>query len=289
MRMRWVLPALFLCVFGAVAGSSQTSPSPQESAKVSLPVPQNPALPTLFLIGDSTVRNGSGSGADGLWGWGEPLVDFFDASKINVVNRARGGRSSRTYITEGLWDGTLALVKRGDYVLMQFGHNDGGPLDDAARARGTIPGIGDETRDIWNPIMKKQETVHTYGWYMRKYVKDTLAKGAIPIICSPIPRNMWKDGKAIRNEDSYGGWARQIAAEFHIGFVNLNEIIAQRYDTMGEAKVAPLFPSDHTHTSRAGAEINAEAVVSGLKALPGDPFQKYFSAKAASIAAWNGK
>jgi lysophospholipase L1-like esterase len=258
----------------------------------SLPIPKNPALRTLFLIGDSTVRNGSGNGADSLWGWGDPLVDFFDMSKINIVNRARGGRSSRTYITEGLWDETLAMVKPGDYVLMQFGHNDASPLDDAARARGTLPGIGDETQDIWNPInpiTKKRETVHAFGWYMRKYVKDTLAKGATPIICSPIPRNNWKDDKVVRNDGAYGGWAKQIASEFHIGFVNLNEIIAQRYDAMGQTQVNPLFPSDHTHTSRAGAEINAEAVVSGLKVLPGNPLSRYFSPSATSIPEGNGK
>ncbi|HEY6375152.1 MAG TPA: SGNH/GDSL hydrolase family protein, partial [Edaphobacter sp.] len=77
---------------------SPTDPSLHE--KLGLPKPTNPSLPTLFLVGDSTVRNGHGDGANGQWGWGEPLVDFFDPAKINVVNRAIGGRSSRTYITE---------------------------------------------------------------------------------------------------------------------------------------------------------------------------------------------
>jgi lysophospholipase L1-like esterase len=278
---------VLLATLGLTQTASPAAPATPESNYVP-PTPQDPALPTLFLIGDSTVRNGSGLGAGGLWGWGEPLVDFFDTAKINVVNRARGGRSSRTFINEGLWDQALALIKPGDYVLIQFGHNDSSPLDDTARARGTLPGIGEESRDIFNPIMKKQETVHTYGWYMRKYVKDTQAKGATPIICSPIPRDTWKDGKIVRNADNYGGLARQIAAEFHIGFINLNEIIAQRYDSMGQSQVNPLFPSDHTHTSKAGAEINAEAVVAGLKSLPGNPFARYLSARAALIAAWKG-
>ena len=239
------------------------------------------AQPTIWIVGDSTARNANHRG------WADPVADYFDQSKVHTMNRALAGRSSRTFITEGLWDKTLPFIKPGDFVLMQFGHNDSSPLDDTARARGTLPGIGEESRDIFNPIMKKQETVHTYGWYMRKYVKDTLAKGAIPIICSPIPRNTWKDNKIVRNEDNYGGWARQIAAESHIGFINLNEVIAQRYDSMGQSQVNPLFPSDHTHTSKAGAEINAEAVVAGLKSLPGNPFARYFSAKAAPIAAWN--
>ena len=161
---------------------------------------------------------------------------FFDTAKINVVNRAIGGRSSRTYITEGHWADTLALMKPGDIVLFQFGHNDSGPLDDTARARGTIPGVGDESKEIENPILKRHETVHTYGWYMRQYVTDTMAKGAIPIICSPIPRKIWKDGKVVRNADNYGGWARQVADQEHVAFIDLNAIIAHRYDALGEAE-----------------------------------------------------
>jgi lysophospholipase L1-like esterase len=61
------------------------------------------------------------------------LADYFDTAKINVVNRARGGRSSRTFLTEGLWDQVMGALKPGDYVIMQFGHNDPGPLDDTAR------------------------------------------------------------------------------------------------------------------------------------------------------------
>jgi len=253
-----------------------------------LPAPKNPNLPTLFLVGDSTVRNGKGDGGNGQWGWGEPLVDYFDASKINVVNRALGGRSSRTYITEGRWDELLAILKPGDVVLFQFGHNDSGPLDDTARARGTIRGVGEESQEIDNPITKKHEVVHTYGWYMRKYVTDTLAKGAIPIFCSPIPRKIWKDSKVVRNAGDYGGWAQQVAAQEHIDFIDLNEIIARRYDALGEAKVEPLFADPHTHTSRAGAELNAECVVAGLKALKDDPVAKFFSEKGQAVAPDSG-
>ena len=201
-----------------------------------------------------------------------------------MVNRAIGGRSSRTYITEGHWADTLALMKPGDIVLFQFGHNDSGPLDDTARARGTIPGVGDESREIENPILKRHETVHSYGWYMSQYVTDTLAKGATPIICSPIPRKIWKDGKVVRNGDNYGGWSREVALQKHVAFIDLNAIIARQYDALGEEKVEPLFADPHTHTSRAGAELNAQSVVAGLKALPRDPVAAYFSDKGKSVA-----
>ena len=244
-----------------------------DRASLHLPVPANPNLPTLFLIGDSTVRNGRGDGANGQWGWGEPIVNLFDTAKINVVNRAVGGLSSRTYLTQGDWERVQAMLKPGDFVMMQFGHNDNGPLDDPARARGTIKGAGDETREIDNPITKQHEVVHTYGWYLRQFIAETKAKQATPIVCSPIPRKIWKDGKIAR--DPYGKWAADVAASEGVAFVDLNEIIAARYDEMGPERVEPLFADPHTHTSRAGAELNADAVVSGLKALASDPLRVY--------------
>lgn len=288
----FALAAVFLLTVTAARAQATQMPvepgsptDPAVHAKLGLPTPANSHLPTLFLVGDSTVRNGHGDGAHGQWGWGEPLAELFDTSKINVANRAIGGRSSRTYITEGHWADTLALMKPGDIVLFQFGHNDSGPLDDTARARGTILGVGDDSREIENPILKRHETVHTYGWYMRQYVTDTIAKGAIPIICSPIPRKLWKDGKVIRNSDNYGGWAKQVAEQQHAAFIDLNAIIAGHYDEIGEQKVEPLFADPHTHTSWAGAELNAQSVVAGLKALPHDPLANYFSAKGNAIPA----
>ncbi|MDP4227801.1 MAG: SGNH/GDSL hydrolase family protein, partial [Bacteroidota bacterium] len=82
--------------------------------------------PALFIIGDSTVRNGDGRGNNGLWGWGDCIAPLFDTAKIHIENHARGGRSSRTYITEGLWEQVVSQIKPGDYLIMQFGHNDGG-------------------------------------------------------------------------------------------------------------------------------------------------------------------
>lgn len=250
-----------------------------QEARLHLPVPANPNLPTLWLVGDSTVRNGHGDGAGGQWGWGDELAPYFNLAKINVVNRAIGGLSSRNFITEGHWAEDLAMMKPGDVVLIQFGHNDGGPLDDPARARGSIPGVGDETKDVDNPVLKIHETVHTYGWYLRKYVEDARGKGVTPILCTLIPRKIWKDGKIVRNDDTYAGWAREVAAQEHVGLIDLNKRIADHYDAMGESAVEPLFADPHTHTSLAGAELNAEVVVQGLKALPNDPVAGDFSRK----------
>jgi lysophospholipase L1-like esterase len=246
-------------------------PAPLSTADLRLPVPRDPALPNVLLIGDSTVRNGRGDGSNGQWGWGEPLVDRFDTSKVNVVNRAVGGLSSRTFLTMGHWDRALAFLKPGDVVLMQFGHNDNGPLDDAARARGTLKGTGEETREIDNPITKQHEVVHSYGWYLARFIADAKAKGAVPIVCSLVPRKIWKDGRIVRDRDTYAGWAEEVARRAGAGFIDLNEAIAKRYDSLGAAQVDPLFGDEHTHTSRAGAELNAGVVAEELRALKDNP------------------
>ncbi len=252
------------------------------------PEPADPSLPTLFLIGDSTVRNGRGDGSNGQWGWGEPLAAFFDPSKINVVNRAVGGLSSRTFLTGGHWERVMAMLKPGDFIIMQFGHNDDGALNDEPpgplRARGTIRGTGEETRDIDNVLTKQHEVVHTYGWYLRRFITDSRSKGAIPIVASLVPRKRWADGRIIRNRDDYAGWAEEVARTLHVSFLDLNERIAARYDALGQAKVDALFADAHTHTSRSGAELNAEVVVSLLKALPENPLGPYFSSLAHSVA-----
>jgi lysophospholipase L1-like esterase len=245
-------------------------------AQVVLPEPANPKLPSIILIGDSTVRNGrddgQGKGPAGQWGWGNPIAAAFDPAKVNVVNRAVGGLSSRTYLTSGHWERTLAFVKPGDYVLMQFGHNDAGPLNDDKRARGTIRGAGDESEEIDNKLTHKHEVVHSYGWYLRKFIADARAKGATPIVVSLIPRKAWDEqGKVRRNKGDYAGWAEQVARDQHTGFIDLNELAARRYDELGHDEVMKLFPlttpDEHVHTNWAGAELNAQIVVAGLKSL----------------------
>lgn len=237
------------------------------------------AKPVLYIIGDSTVRNGDGSGRNGQWGWGSFVANYFDTTKISVQNHAIGGRSSRTFITEGRWDKILAGLKKGDYVIMQFGHNDGGALDDTARARGTIQGTGEESKEIYNPIMKKKEVVYSYGWYMRKYVRDVKARGGVPIVCSLIPRTVWSNGKVNRSNDSYGKWAKEVAASEGADFIDLNNIIADRYDALGEQQVAPFFHGDHTHTSEAGAKMNVQIVVDEIRRIKPGKLKKYLLKK----------
>jgi HEAT repeat protein/lysophospholipase L1-like esterase len=238
---------------------------------------QEPAggkMPTLYIVGDSTVKNGT----KGQMGWGDPLIGLFDKARIKVENHAIGGRSSRTFQTEGRWDKILASARAGDFVLVQMGHNDGGPLDDAKRARGTLPGIGEETREIDNLITKKKEVVHTYGWYLRKYVTDARAKGMTPILCSPIPHCPAKPVEAGAVEKSrYVEWSAEVARQEKAHFIDLNRIILSKYVGVAPADLKAKYftPADSTHTSPAGAELNAVCVAEGLRGLKDCPLSGY--------------
>ena len=152
-----------------------------------------------------------------------------------------------------------------------------------SRARGTIKGTGDETEEIDNLLTKQHEVVHSYGWYLRKFIADTKARGATSIVCSPIPRKIWKDGRIVSNSEDYARWAADVAKSENVAFVDLNDIIAHKYEDLGPEKVELLFADANTHTTQAGAELNAACVITGIKRLTSNPFAAYFSAKVSEI------
>ena len=235
--------------------------------------PLNPNLPTLFIVGDSTARNKADLG------WGDHFAHLFDTSRINIANRARAGRSSRTFINEGAWDAVLKQLKPGDFVLLQMGHNDGGELG-GPKPRGTLKGIGPETQDVpqtAGPLSGQTETVHTFGWYLRRYIADTRAKGATPILLTLTVRNIWtpdstgkprieRDMKGPKPGDKgYDDYIRDLGAAEHVPVIDMATVEADRLEALGQEKSAALFPIDHTHTSPEGAELNAEAVAQALR------------------------
>jgi rhamnogalacturonan acetylesterase len=260
---------LIVTVLAATANmlARQQGPPPLSTEVPRMP-PIDPALPTLFLVGDSTVKVGT----PGQMGWGEAIEVFFDTSMINIVNYARGGRSSRTYMTEGLWNRVLSAMRPGDFVLIQFGHNDGGELFETTRPRGSLPGIGGDTREGTVALTGQFEVVHTFGWYIKKYVTDTKERGATPIVCSLVPRHIWKDGKVVR--DPRAEWARDAARAAGGAFLDPNDTTVRRSEEIDEDAVGKLFADEHTHTNQAGALYNAGAVVEGLRAIK-SPLTKF--------------
>jgi lysophospholipase L1-like esterase len=252
------------------------------------------AVPTLFVAGDSTASSYN-TNAKNQQGWGAVLQPYFDEAKLRVLDVARGGRSSRTFITEGHWDRMLEQLHAGDFVIIQFGHNDSGALNQEPpgstrplRARGTIPGIGAESEEIDNVITGKHETVFSFGWYLRKMIADTRAKGATPILFTLTKTNNWNDGRIPCSAESYRLWTRQTATTEKTAFIDLTRITADRFQHEGPDAVKAQFIDDTVHTNLTGAEANARDAVSGLRALEGLPFKSMLSKGGRAVHADRG-
>ena len=227
---------------------------------------RRPGCPVVFTVGDSTVRNAD-KDEDGQWGWGSVLAECFDLERVSVENCAKAGRSARTYLEEGRWDKVYNALQPGDFVLIQFGHNDAGPIH-TGKARAELPGSGDESKVFLMEATKTYNVVYSFGWYLRRFVRDVREKGAIPILLSHTPRNIWDNGQIQRNTDSFGKWTREAAEATGAYYIDLNKITADKLQVLGYEqglrKVGEYFCRDHTHTSLKGARMNAASVAEGL-------------------------
>lgn len=246
--------------------------------------------PVVFFTGDSTVKN-MDNDDNGMWGWGAQAQTVFDESKITLCNAARAGRSTRSFIREGLWEKVYNSLQPGDFVTIEFGHNDICPMTDK-KARGVIA-TGRDSSHVYKLDNGTYELVYSFGWYLKKMIDDTREKGATPILVSLTPRNEWPDGKIERRDASYGKWYREVVEETGVEFVDLHNISADFLDKKfsvkklpkdkekAKAKIAKLkekagkyFKKDHTHASKLGAQMNARSVAKGLRANR-SPLVKY--------------
>ncbi len=240
--------------------------------------------PMVFLCGDSTGKNAD-KDPDGMWGWGSQGYTVFDAKKCVFQNQAKAGRSTRTYLDEERWEEVYNSLEPGDFVLIQFGHNDIGGID-KQKERGVIATAEDTCHVYHMESNGKYKVIYSFGWYIRKMVRDAQEKGATPIILSFTPRNEWHQGKGEvrgtfypvdekankqyierRNDNYIPAWDKQIAEECGVAFVDVHNITADALDKLGKEKAAAYFNHDHTHTSLKGAQLNAQSVAKGLKAI----------------------
>lgn len=235
---------------------------------------------TIFIIGDSTAANKDTTGGKLERGWGMMLHECFDADYIVVDNHAVNGRSSKSFIDEGRWDKVLQKIKPGDYVIIQFGHNDEKPKAD----RHTDPGS-------------------TFDYNLSKYVRETREHGGIPVLMNPVARrnffvqtpkndddeklrtSTFKDGgKQIEGEiliDTHGLYRvapKDVAERMNCHFVDANKItsdLEQKLGTEGSKKLHMWFrpgeePSepkgkqDNTHYNIYGAHVVAGLLADAL-------------------------
>ncbi len=210
----------------------------------------------IFLAGDSTMSVKEVK-AYPETGWGMPFVNFFDSS-VTVDNRAKNGRSTRTFISEGLWEKLITDVKEGDYVFIQFGHNDESP---------------EKT--------ERYSTPEQYKINITRFISEARAKKANPVLLTPVSRRKFKDNKAIETHEVYSKIVREIAKKLNTAFIDLDKKSMELYQQYGEETSKLFFlqlqPGEHpnysegkidnTHFSELGARKAAQIVLQEIRNL----------------------
>ena len=251
-----------------IAQCDHTALAPLKAMMVNVELPvekpkRQQGKPVVFITGDSTVKN-QDKKEDGQWGWGSQAYSIFDADKIVVANCAKAGRSTRSFLNEGRWEKVYNSLQPGDFVIIEFGHNDQAPVNKKPY-RGTIRESKDTCKVYKMEGTGKYELVYSFGWYLKKFIDDVREKGATPILVSLTPRNRWKEGKIERRMKKLGKWYRDVAAETGVEFVDLHNTAADYYDSIGEEATKEYFMPDCTHTSKKGAQQNAKNMGKALR------------------------
>ena len=232
----------FLLILAAAAASS-FSFQPKKKTRV-------------FLAGDSTM-SAKETKAFPETGWGMPFTYFFDSSVV-VDNRAKNGRSTRIFISEGLWQKLIADVNEGDYVFIQFGHND----------------ESKEKQDRYT-------TPEAYKSNLRRFVNETRSRNATPVLLTPVSRRRFKDGRQVETHETYSKLVRELAAELKVHVIDLDKKSMVLYQQLGEEASKLLFlqlqpgehpnypegKNDNTHFSELGARLIAQIVLAEIRGL----------------------
>ncbi|KAL3482189.1 SGNH hydrolase-type esterase domain-containing protein [Aspergillus californicus] len=210
---------------------------------------------TIYLAGDSTMASTGGGTIDG---WGDYIVD---SVSIDVSNEAIGGRSARSYTREGRFQAIADVLEEGDYVVIEFGHNDGGSLS-TDNGRTDCSGDGDETCEVvYNGVA---ETVLTFPKYLQLASEMFLEKGAHVLLSSQTPNNPWESGVFSYTANRFVGYAELAAERVGAEYVDHGAYTADIYESLGLSTVTSFYPNDHTHTSPAGAQVVADAFLKAV-------------------------
>ena len=209
---------------------------------------------TVYLIGDSTISIKE-TNAYPETGWGMPFANFFDSTVV-VDNRAKNGRSTRTFISENRWQPIVDQLKEGDYVFIQFGHND-------------------ESKEK----VDRYTTPEEYKKNLSRFIDETRAKKAIPVLLTPVARRKFKDGIQQETHAEYSPLVRETAKEKSVTFIDLDVKSTELLQKYGEEKSKLLFlqlepgehpnypegKNDNTHFNELGARVIAQLVLSEIK------------------------
>jgi lysophospholipase L1-like esterase len=211
---------------------------------------------TVFIAGDSTAANKQENKRPET-GWGEQLQKYFDEHKVRVDNHAANGRSTKTFISENRWQALLDKVKAGDYVLIQFGHND-------------------ESKDKGDRYTPPDD----FRRNLERFVSDVRARKATPVLLTPVMRRRFdKEGKFYDTHGEYPDITRRVASEQKVALIDMHrksEKVLVKYGPEESRKLFlqlkagenPNYPQgveDNTHFSPAGADIMAALAVEGIR------------------------
>jgi lysophospholipase L1-like esterase len=231
---------LFVCLLGLVS--------------FTLPIKKHT---TIWMIGDSTMCQYDSSRFP-LTGWGMPFAQYFDSS-VTIKNEARGGRSTRTFIAENRWQPIVNDLSDGDYVFIQFGHND-------------------EAKNYPD----RYTTPEDYRNNLIKFVRESRDKKAVPVLITPVSRRKFDaSGNAVETHEVYSKIVREVAAQMNVPLIDLDEMSLKLFQQFGEKNSTLLFMQlepgenpdyasgvhDNTHFNAYGARHIAELVLQGINNL----------------------
>lgn len=214
----------------------------------------------------TSPEDGTGNGTQG---WGEYLK-YSVREEIIVLNKAIAGRSARSYTHEGRFAAIAETVKPGDWVVIEFGHNDGGTPNPLDKGRSDCPGESDELCYVQysgaNATLygSGNLTVHTFNWYMEQAGRNFTSKGANVLISSQTPDNPWETGNFSYAPPRFVQHANDSARAIHAAYVNHFDYTDEFWYKLGREEVDSFFPLDHTHTSPIAADYVSKAFVKGV-------------------------
>jgi len=210
---------------------------------------------TIFLAGDSTCAIKAADRRPET-GWGEMLQKHFDLAKVKVDNRALNGRSTKSFVDEGHWAKLLADLKKGDYVFIEFGHND-------------------EKKD--KPAI--YASPDDYKANLVKYINDVRAKGATPVLMTPVSRRKFEKGRLVKTHGEYPDAVKEVGQREHVAVIDMEAksgVVLSRYGEEGsrslflqlkpgESANYPTGVEDNTHFDPKGADEMANLAVEGIR------------------------
>lgn len=202
----------------------------------------------IYLAGDSTVQTCGPERAPEA-GWGQFIGDCF-SGEVQFINRAIGGRSSKTFITEGRLNSILEEIREGDILLVQMGHNDATP----------------------SRPERYTEAYTTYKDYLRQYIEGARCKLAVPVLITPVGRLHVEEGQFVNSFPDYCVAMKELAAEEEVPLIDLMEKSLAYYEAIGYEEACSLFMisvngTDRTHFTEKGASRIAELVAEELRGL----------------------